>query len=62
MKDFDAEADGLMDAAARYLDLPVEEAYRPGIRAHLVAARVMADLVLQFELEDEAEPAPVYVP
>lgn len=62
MKDVSAEAERLMEAAAAYLDLPVEDAYRAGIRMHLVAARGMADLVLNFEIEDEAEQAPVYTP
>lgn len=62
MKDVNAEAERLMEAAAAYLDLPVEEAYRAGIKMHLVAARNIAELVLTFELEDDAEPAPVYAP
>lgn len=62
MTEPDAEAERLMDAAAGYLGLPVEEAYRAGIRSHLVIARAMAELVLSVELEDEAEPAPVYTP
>lgn len=54
------------DAIARsmlaYLGLPDEPAYRPGIVAHLVAARGIAAGLLALPLEDEAEPAPVFKP
>ncbi len=62
MTDVNAEAERLMEAAAAYLDLPVEEAYRAGIKMHLVAARTIAEHVLAFQLDDDAEPAPVYTP
>ncbi|MNL54398.1 hypothetical protein D3C87_1777290 [compost metagenome] len=62
MTDVSAEAEKLMEAAAAYLDLPIEDAYRAGIKMHLVAARGIAEHVLAFELEDDAEPAPVYAP
>ncbi|MBU2486137.1 MAG: DUF4089 domain-containing protein [Alphaproteobacteria bacterium] len=45
-----------------YLDLPDEPAYRPGIVAHLVAARGIAADLLALPLEDEIEPAPVFKP
>lgn len=54
------------DAMARsmlaYLDLPDEQAYRPGIVANLVAARGIAADLLALPLEDETEPAPVFRP
>ncbi|MCO6410591.1 DUF4089 domain-containing protein [Hoeflea alexandrii] len=45
-----------------YLGLPDEPAYRPGIVAHLVAARGIAAGLLALPLDDEAEPAPVFKP
>ena len=54
------------DAIARsmlaYLGLPDEPAYRPGIVAHVVAARGIAADLLALPLEDETEPAPVFKP
>ncbi len=52
----------LMEAAADLLQLPLEEAFRPGILTNLEVARRMAALVEAFPLDDEAEPAPVYLP
>ncbi|HEU0222861.1 MAG TPA: DUF4089 domain-containing protein [Paracoccaceae bacterium] len=58
----EAELDRLIEAMAAFLGLKLEKAYRPGIRAHLAAARAMAAIVQAHELEDDAEPAPVYRP
>lgn len=52
----------LMEAAADLLQLPLEEAFRPGVLTNLEVARRMAALVEAFPLDDEAEPAPVYLP
>lgn len=52
----------LMEAAADLLQLPLEEVFRPGILTNLEVARRMAALVEAFPLDDEAEPAPVYLP
>ena len=60
MSGIDLDMDALIDAVAGYLDLPVEEAYRPGIAGHLAVARLIAADVLAFKTSDEAEPAPVY--
>lgn len=62
MNRFEEEADKLIDAASAFLDLPIEPAYRPGVKTHLVVARSMADLVFAYELEEGAEPAPIYEP
>lgn len=56
------DADALIDAVAAYAGLPVLEEYRAGVRFHLTAARAIVADVLAFELEDDAEPAPVYRP
>jgi hypothetical protein len=52
----------LMVAAADLLRLPLEPAFEPGIMANLEVARKMAALLERYELDDEAEPAPVYRP
>ena len=58
-----SEADErLMEAAADLLQLPIEEAFRPGVLTNLEVARRMAALIEAFPLDDEAEPAPVYLP
>ncbi len=57
-KPFDADA--LIDAAAPLLQLRIEPEYRAAIKANLKTASKMAALVEQVELEDEAEPAPVF--
>jgi Protein of unknown function (DUF4089) len=42
--------------------LPILPEYEAGVLANLVIARRMAALVLDFELPDAAEPAPVFDP
>ena len=52
--------DDYIDAVARALALPVEDAWRPAIRANLDVSLRLARLVDEFALPDETEPAPVY--
>ena len=52
--------DDYMDAVAGTLALPIEEAWRPAIRANLEVSLRLARLVDEFALPDEAEPAPVF--
>ncbi|MEI7804304.1 MAG: DUF4089 domain-containing protein [Hyphomicrobiales bacterium] len=47
-------------AAARALDLPVEDAWKGAVKANLQATLAYAKLVAEFELPDDAEPAPVF--
>jgi hypothetical protein len=54
--------DALIDAAAAALSLPVEEAWKPAVRANLEVTLKLARLVDEFPLPDETEPAPVYTP
>lgn len=56
------DADAIAESMLAYLGLPDEPAYRPGIVAHLVAARGIAGGLLALPLQDEAEPAPVFKP
>jgi hypothetical protein len=53
--------DEYIDATARLLDLPLEPAWRPAVRANLEVTLRLGALVDGFELPDEAEPAPVFV-
>jgi hypothetical protein len=46
---------------AKALDLPLTAAYAPQVEANLAVAFRLAQLVLDFPLPDEAEPAPVFV-
>ena len=52
--------DDYIDAVAKALDLPVENAWRPAVRANLEVSLRLARLVDEFALPDEAEPASVF--
>lgn len=52
--------DDYIEAAAGALALPVEPAWKPAIKANLQVTLRLAALVAEFELADEAEPAPVF--
>ena len=52
--------DDYIDAAARILALPVQDAWRPAIRAHLEVSFRLGRLVEEFPLPDETEPASVF--
>ncbi|WP_284265274.1 DUF4089 domain-containing protein [Bradyrhizobium iriomotense] len=52
--------DDYIDALAKALALPIEEAWRPAIRANLDVSLRLARLVDKFALPDESEPAPVF--
>ncbi len=52
--------DDFITAASAALDLPLQEAWRPAIKANLEVTLKLANLVAEFPLPDEAEPAPIY--
>ena len=52
--------DDYIDAVATALALPVEDAWRPAVRANLEVSLRLARLVDEFALPDETEPANVY--
>ena len=52
--------DEFIDAAAARSALPVEPEWKPGIKANLQVTLRVAAMVAEFELPDEAEPAPVF--
>jgi len=49
-----------IDAAAQALGLPIDPGWKPAIKANLRIALQVAETVAEFELSDEAEPAPVF--
>jgi hypothetical protein len=56
----DDTLDKLIDAAAAALGLLIEPEWKPAIRANLAVTLRLAAVVAEFELPDEAEPAPVF--
>jgi 1-carboxybiuret hydrolase subunit AtzG-like protein len=52
--------DDYIDAVSKALALPVEDAWRPAVKANLEVSLRLARLVDEFALPDEIEPASVY--
>ncbi len=52
--------DDYIDAVARALALPVEDAWKPMVRANLEVSLRLGRLVDEFPLPDETEPASVF--
>jgi hypothetical protein len=52
--------DDYIDAVGRALALPIQDAWRPAIRANLEVSLKMARLVDEFSMPDEIEPASVF--
>jgi hypothetical protein len=52
--------DDYIDAAGNALALPVEEAWKPAVRANFEVSLRLARLVDEFPLPDETEPASVF--
>jgi hypothetical protein len=52
--------DDYIDAVAKALALPVEDSWRPAVRANLEVSLRLARLVDEFTLPDETEPASVF--
>ena len=49
-----------IDAVAKILGLPVEDAWKPSVKANLEVSLRLARLVDEFALPDETEPASVF--
>ncbi len=49
-----------MAAASTALALPVDDAWKPAVRANLDVSLKMARMVQEFPLPDETEPASVF--
>jgi hypothetical protein len=61
MADADNERlDKLIEASAAALGLPIESAWKPAIKGNLEVTLRLANMVAEFELPDEAEPAPTF--
>lgn len=56
----DPKLDDFITAAARVLDLPLEQEWQDAIKANLEVTLRHAAMVAEFALPDEAEPAPIY--
>jgi hypothetical protein len=52
--------DDYIDAVAGALALPVEDAWKPAVKANLEVSLRLARLVDEFVLPDETEPASVF--
>ena len=52
--------DAYIDAVAQALALPIEESWKPMVRANLDVSLRLARLVDEFALPDETEPASVF--
>ena len=54
------QLDDYMNAVARAMALPLEDAWRPAVRANLDVSLRLARLVDEFPLPDDAESAAIY--
>ena len=52
--------DDLISSTADALALPIDPAWRPTVRTHLEITFRLGKLVEEFDLPDDAEPAPVF--
>jgi hypothetical protein len=52
--------DDYIDAVAKALRLPIEDAWKPSVKANLDVSLKLAGLVDAFPLPDETEPASVF--
>jgi len=56
----DDDIDAFIRAGCRLLDIPVRDEWREAIRLHLAISLDHARNVAEFELPDDADPAPVF--
>ncbi len=54
--------DDVIEESARSLGIKIDKAWKPAIRANLQVTLRHGAFVTAFTLDDEAEPAPVFVP
>jgi len=52
--------DHYIDAVAKVLAIPIEDAWRPAVRANLDVSLRLARMVDEFPLPDDIEPASVF--
>lgn len=58
----DFDADAYVRAVAAALGIALNDEQVPGVAANLQRTAELADLLLQFELADDDQPAPVFRP
>ena len=58
----DPDPEKVIDAMAPFLGLDIKDEYRPGVATNLKVTAGLAALVLEFPLDDHAEPAAVFHP
>jgi hypothetical protein len=56
----DDEIDAFIEAGCRLLGIPIRDEWRETIRLHLAISLDHARNVAEFELPDDADPAPVF--
>ncbi len=56
----DTAIDAHIDAASALVGLTIDSQYREGVKLNLRATANAARTVLQFRLDDDSEPAPVF--
>ena len=56
------DADALIDASLPLLEMKLSQESRAVVKMHLQTAETLSRMVREFDLDDEAEPAPVYIP
>jgi hypothetical protein len=54
------QLDDYIDAVGKALALPIEDAWKPAVRANLDVSLKLARMVDEFPLPDETEPASVF--
>jgi hypothetical protein len=54
------QLDDYIDAVGRALALPIEDAWKPAVRANQEVSLKLARMVDEFPLPDETEPASVF--
>jgi hypothetical protein len=52
--------DEYIDAVSKVLALPIDDSWKPAIKANLEVSLRLARLVDEFKLSDDAEPASVF--
>ena len=52
--------DDYIDAVGKALKLPIEESWKPAVKANLDVSLKLAGLVDEFPLPDETEPASIF--
>jgi len=56
----DIDLDKFIEASAAVLGIPLEEAWKPSVKANLAVTLRLAASVTEFKLPDDAEPAPIF--